>query len=215
MVSAEDRKNQLTSWAATHGRRYPWRETRDPWAVFVAEMLLRRTHADRVADIYKSVVSQFPDAETLAGAPAATLHSAVSSLGLRGRADQLRQAAQEIVRRFQSKVPVDPSQLMDLPGVGPYVAGAVAAGAGGQDAILIDTNTVRVATRYFGVELQAKDVRRQKVVVEAVTALFGGPAGPNEWWAVIDLAALVCRPREPTCEICPLRGTCEIGQRSH
>lgn len=137
----------------------------------------------------------------------------LGSLGLAHRADQLRDAARRIVQQDDGNVPTEPVQLMALPGVGPYVAAAVAVGTGQLNAVLIDTNTVRVATRYFGIETQARDVRRQKPVTNAVAALFGGAAGRSEWWAVLDLAALICLPRQPRCSTCPLNIGCETASR--
>ena len=206
------RRAALTSWATQHGRHYRWRETRDPWALLLAEMLLRRTRADQVSTLYAAALRRFPDPLTMARSRPATVRSILATVGLTHRADQLRKTAQEIVRRHGGRVPSDVTTLMELPGVGPYVAGAVAVGTGRHDAVLVDTNTVRVATRFFGVELEARDMRRQKVVVQAVTGLFDGPAGRAAWWAVLDLAALVCLPKRPECGRCPLVATCQTAR---
>lgn len=211
MLTGGERKAALASWAAHNGRRYPWRNTTDAWSLLVAEMLLRRTRADQVAGVYVRTLRRFPNPQTLARSRPATIRQMLAPLGLTHRADQLRQTAKKIVRWHNGRVPSDVTRLVELPGVGQYVAGAVAAGTGQYDAVLIDTNTVRVATRYFGVEVEAKDVRRQKVVVQAVTDLFDGPAGRMAWWTVLDLAALICLPRRPECDLCPLVAGCKTA----
>lgn len=211
MLTGAERKAALALWAAHSGRHYPWRNTMDAWSLLVAEMLLRRTRADQVAAVYVRTLRIFPDPQTLARSRPAIIRRVLAPLGLTHRADQLRQSAREIVRRHDGRVPSDATRLIELPGVGQYVAAAVAAGTGQSDAVLVDTNTVRVATRYFGVEVEAKDIRRQKVVVQAVTDLFDGPAGRAAWWAVLDLAALICLPRRPECERCPLVASCKAA----
>lgn len=211
--NAADRRKALVKWAALSGRRFPWRETKDAWGLLVAEMLLRRTRADQVAAIYPHVMKRFPNAQKMALSRRSTVRSSLESLGLFHRADQLQAAAREIMRRSDGHVPTTTTPLLDLPGVGPYVAAAVSIGTGQFDAVLIDTNTVRVATRYFGIETTARDVRRQKAVVEAVNALFGGGAGRIEWWAVLDLAALICRPGLPNCKECPIQDGCKTGNQ--
>ncbi len=207
------RKRELSAWFRVHGRSFPWRETDDAWIVFMAEMLLRRTRAEQVARVFPDVVRDFPDPRTLAIAPIEDVESAIGSLGLIGRAWELRESAAVVVSEHDGEMPCTVVDLQSLPGVGPYVAAMVVASCSSERVVLIDTNTVRVATRVAGLEVAARDVRRQRAVVAAIEGLFGGPVDGPMWWAVIDLAALVCRPTHLGCARCPLSESCVTGQQ--
>jgi A/G-specific adenine glycosylase len=141
----------------------------------------------------------------------ATVNAALRPLGLKWRARNIRQAARLVLDEFAGAVPCEPEALKRLPGVGPYVAGAVAASISRRPALLIDVNTVRVATRVAGINPEG-DVRRRRDVVRAVEGLLGGTASAANWWAVLDLAALVCKADTPHCSECPLVELCKRGE---
>jgi A/G-specific adenine glycosylase len=130
------------------------------------------------------------------------------SAGLYHRIAQLHQAARIIAKVHDGVVPVDEEVLSALPGVGPYVGAIVASRLSGAKVVLIDTNSVRIATRALGVHPTTKDPRRERQVIEAVGELLGGPASADDWFAVIDLAHQVCRPRDPDCAACPIQAAC-------
>ena len=204
------RLRQLRTWGATAGKSFPWRESEDAWLVFVAEMLLRRTRAPQVAALLPNVLTEFPDPAALAEAGPSHVDEVFRSAGLTGRIRQLQEAAQEMRNRHGGAVPVDNDDLMALTGVGPYVASIVSSRLSGSEVILVDTNSVRVAIRVLGVEPTTKDFRRERQVVEAVGRLLGGPVPAGDWFNVIDLAHMVCTPKEPDCEICPLAFDCQF-----
>lgn len=209
---ASRRVQALRRWYSREGRSFPWRHTRSPWAIFVAEMLLRRTRAEQVARHFELILDAYPNAEAMANAPAAEVFEALRPLGLMWRADTLRRAAIAIQTRHRGIPPADRHSLMEFPGVGPYVASATFAAITGQRVLLLDTNTVRVALRIAGYEPRG-DVRRAARTRDAIRDAFGGPADAVLWWAVLDLAALVCRPRTPHCDDCPIRQFCVTGKR--
>jgi len=193
-------------------RHFPWRERRDPWFVFLAEMLLRRTRASQVAQHLPTVLRRFPTPRAMARATPSTVSRTLRPLGLAWRAVTLHDAAKSIVEDHDGKVPLRANDLLDLPGVGPYVASAVEAAAGHKNVLLVDTNTVRIATRVAGLKLKG-DIRRRRDVRDAVEELLGGPASAEDWWAVLDLAHAVCRPSTPMCDVCPISSLCTTGKQ--
>lgn len=175
--------------------------------MLLAEILLRRTRAAQVADIFAAVIRELPDPRSAARKRVATLRRLIRPAGLISRAEQIREIARVVVARHGGEIPRSEAQLLLLPGVGPYVAGAIAA-HDGADVVLVDTNTIRVATRLAGIHLGSGDHRRKAGVRAAVHELYGGPVDRLLWWATFDLAALVCTPTKPRCGECPLERGC-------
>lgn len=209
--TGQHRRIRLRQWQLDQGRSFPWRHRRDPWFVFLAEMLLRRTRANQVAEHLPSVIDRFPTPGSMARARRSTVAQMLEPFGLRWRAATLHEAAKIIVKQHRGRVPLKTDALTALPGVGPYVASAVEAAAGGKHVLLVDTNTVRVATRVMGLQLSG-DIRRRRDVIDAVEGLLGGHAPAEDWWAVLDLANAICRPGQPLCENCPINSTCQTGR---
>jgi A/G-specific adenine glycosylase len=143
-------------------------------------------------------------------APVDEVLASLKPLGLVWRAHSIHQCAEMIVQKHGGVIPLEEAMLLELPGVGPYVAGSVRAIAG-ESVLLTDTNTVRVAARTKGIVLKG-DIRRRSDVQTAIKELLGGPAKARDWWAVIDLAASLCRPVRPMCTNCPIREYCATGR---
>lgn len=205
------RRLALEEWFAARRRPFPWRTGLGAWGTFLAEMLLRRTRAQQVAQHLPDVLERYPHALALAAASEADVEEALRPFGLYWRARTLHAAAGIIARDFNGRVPTEFDQLVRLPGVGPYVAAATLAAVMKRDVCLIDTNTVRVATRVVGI-YRPGDIRRQRDVQDAVAELVSGNAPARVWWAVIDLAATTCTPRSPACPSCPLQPWCATGR---
>ena len=205
------RRLALEEWFVARRRDFPWRVGLGAWGTFVAEMLLRRTRAHQVARHLPDVLERYPHPSALAGASVAEVERTLRPLGLYWRARTLHAAAGIIARDFHGRVPSDFDQLVSLPGVGPYVASATLAAVMKSDVCLIDTNTVRVATRVAGIH-RPGDIRRRRDVQDAIAELLGGYAPARSWWAVIDLAATTCTPKSPACPTCPLRPWCATAR---
>ncbi len=205
------RRSALREWFRHRRRDFPWRTKPEPWSVFVAEMLLRRTRAAQVQQYLPGILASFPDAASMARAPIKLVRERLRPLGLTWRADSLKAAAEVITLEMAGEVPLTPEGLMKLPGVGPYVAFSTLAALTNADVVLTDTNTVRVALRVTGVEPRG-DVRRRKATREAIRDVLGGPAPAADWWAVLDLAANTCRARAPLCPVCPIQPLCSTGR---
>jgi A/G-specific adenine glycosylase len=187
----------LAAWYAHHGRHdLPWRTTRDRWAVLVSEVMLQQTQVGRVAVVWPEFMARFPTPEAMAAAGAGEVIAAWGRLGYPRRARRLWEAAGQIAARGW------PDDLTDLPGVGRYTAEAITAQVDGLDAPAIETNIRRVVERRAG---------RTLTPTEAASASrdAGHPlTGRDRLLALMDVGAVLCRPRTPRCPECPLEPGC-------
>jgi A/G-specific adenine glycosylase len=188
----------LASWYREHGRHdLPWRATRDRWAVLVSETMLHQTQVPRVAAVYDEFLARFPTPAAMAATGPGTVISAWGRLGYPRRARRLWEAAVSIDAHGW------PADLTELPGVGRYTAAAVAAQADGVDVAAVDVNVRRVVERVRGRPLTTSEAERAMVEV-------GHPLRSRDrLLALMDVGAVLCRPREPRCSECPLRRRCE------
>lgn len=183
-------------------REFPWRETRDPWRVLIAEMCCQQTQAARAIDAYERCCAAFPTPRSCADAPLSDVVHAWRGLGYYRRAVALHDAAGAIVARHGGRVPDQLDELLALPGVGPYTARAVLAFAFERDVGIVDTNVARILSRAVAnARLTARDAQR----------LADDLVPPGEGWrhnqAMLDLGALHCCAR-PACATCPVRPAC-------
>lgn len=192
------RTEALLDWYGRNRRDLPWRHTDDPWHILVSEVMLQQTQASRVADAYKRFIHRFPNPDSLAGASSNDVLSYWIGLGYNTRALRLREAARIICEQGW---PRTSAALLDLPGVGPYTAAAVACFAFGEQVAAVDTNLRRVLSRWVGRPLDGSDL-----VATASDLLADGAA---VYWnqAVMDLGATLCRP-SPNCDACPVAEWC-------
>jgi A/G-specific adenine glycosylase len=197
-------RDGLLGWFKEHARELPWRQTRDPYAILVSEVMLQQTQVDRVLPYYIRFLERFPTVEDLAAAPTSDVIRIWSGLGYNRRAVNLQRAARTVVNELGGSFPNDPADLRKLPGIGAYTAGAIAAFAHERDVAFLDTNMRRVISRViFGSESA-----REPDAIEAATTLL--PPGHGWSWnqALIEFGALHCTARRPACIICPLRDEC-------
>jgi A/G-specific adenine glycosylase len=195
----EERNAALVSWYRSEGRALPWRTRPDAYRTLLAEVMCQQTQVERVVPFFERFLEQFPTIEHLAAAPRREVIAAWNGLGYNARATRLHEAAQRIVDHGW---PQEVAALEELPGVGPYTARAVAAIAFGGHVAAVDTNLRRVLSRWHGEALDERAATR--VATEAL-----GTADAATWnQAVMDLGAVLCRPRRPRCGVCPVRGWC-------
>ena len=201
----EATRERVLAWFARAGRDLPWRATRDPHRVLVAEVLAQQTQAARAAAAWPRFLERFPDVGSLAAAPPAEVLRAWQGLGYNRRALALSRTAQAVVER--GGWPETVEELAGLPGVGPYTARAVACFALGLPVAPVDTNVARVLARSLAGTDPAEltPAARQRLADQALPP----PAGTAWAWssALMDVGALHCRPR-PRCQGCPLEPTC-------
>jgi len=200
----------LLAWYRRHGRDLPWRRTRDPYEILVSEVMLQQTQVKRVLEFYPRFLARYPTAEELATATESAVREAWDGLGYYRRASNLQRAAREVAERHGGRFPTTPEELVRLPGVGRYTAGAVASFAFGVDAAILDTNAARVLTRVFGAGRRRKG-REARLWALAEAAIPPGRAYPFNQ-GIMDLGALVCTARRPACPRCPVRRACRTGK---
>ena len=204
---------RLLDWFADHRRVLPWRAHRTPWSVWVSETMLQQTTAEVVAQRFPQFMIRFPTVEALATATETDVLEAWAGLGYYRRARALYQGARMVMDRHQGSIPSDPQALRELPGVGPYTSGAIASLAFGVRVAAVDGNVARVAARLFAEErpFESASVRRHLGELLLEHAPLDEPGAFNE--ALIELGALICRPRKPLCDECPLAVDCLAFQR--
>ncbi len=201
----------LAVWFGRAARDLPWRRTRDPYRIWLSEVMLQQTRVDTVIPYYERFLARFPDARALAEAPLDDVLALWSGLGYYSRARSLHQAAKQLVDEHAGVFPSSAEALRALRGVGPYTAGAIASIAFDAREPLVDGNVGRVLSRAYGVSLDARGTEAQKVFWETATRLVNAeadvpPSVLNQ--ALMELGALVCSPTKPGCGVCPLAKLC-------
>jgi len=177
----------------------------------MAEFMLLRTQASQVEPVYRKFVSKYPSLEDLADTSREEIHDILRPLGLSWRADRVYETVQQLEEKHDLTVPTGRDALLDLPGVSQYIAGAVRCFALGRTEALIDTNTVRIAGRMFGLEI--KDSSRRTNRFQRLIGDLVDPENPRLYnLSMLDLGAQVCTSRDPKCEKCPLSEMCAVGQ---
>jgi A/G-specific adenine glycosylase len=186
----------------------PWRETRDPYRIWVSEIMLQQTRVETVCRYYGRFLERFPDVRSLAGAGVDEVLKAWEGLGYYARARNLRKAARIVVERHGGEIPGSVEALSGLPGIGRSTAGAIAAIAFGADVPILDANARRVVARLFGVRADPRPANVRDALWELSGRIVARGKGRDTALAVMDLGATVCLPGAPRCGDCPLRGFC-------
>jgi A/G-specific adenine glycosylase len=207
LTAIEGRKElgkALGRWFAREKRDLPWRRTRDPYRIWISEAMLQQTRVETVIPYYRRFLARFPTVGALASAPIEDVLGAWSGLGYYRRARSLREAARAVVERHAGRFPSGREELLELPGVGLYTAGAIASIAFDRPEPLVDGNVARVFSRVFGRDLASTDPELWTLARALVPR-----KGAGDWnQALMELGALVCTPREPSCPRCPIAGRC-------
>ena len=203
----------LLPWYETHKRDLPWRRTRDPYAIWVSEIMLQQTRVEAVKGYYARFLTAFPTVEALANADADRLHKLWEGLGYYSRVRNLQKAAQVILEKHHGEFPRDYADVLALPGIGAYTAGAVCSIAFAQPVAAVDGNVLRVISRLTENPTFVDDPAYRKQVKAALEGVYPVEAGAFTQ-ALMELGATVCGPnRLPQCQICPCREFC--GAAAH
>lgn len=198
---------RLLEWHAQTRRDLPWRRTRDPYAIWISETMLQQTQVATVIPYWTRWLERFPDVRALAEAPIDDVLKAWQGLGYYARARNLHKAAQAIVEKHGGVFPTDFDDVLALPGVGRYTAGAICSIALGQDVPIVDANVIRVLCRVFGITGDPKSSATQKRLWELAAALI--PPGSARLFneGMMELGALICQSA-PRCAVCPMQDIC-------
>lgn len=205
----------LADWYSSNKRQLPWRTETDTFLILVSEILLRKTQARAVNDIYHSFFTAFPDVQSLDRASHKDIQDSLIKLGLSAqRASQLKVLSRTLILHHEGAVPKSHVELLALPGIGPYAASMVAAILGDEKLPGVDSNVSRVIVRLFGVEPIHLEARKSpNIWALAGSLLSGWPDSPSDFnWAVLDLAHSLCTPRMPKCCECPLMKHCSFAK---
>lgn len=199
---------RLLAWFSVHRRDLPWRRNRDPYRVVVSEVMLQQTRVETVLAYYERFLERFPTVQALAAAPEGDVLKAWEGLGYYSRARNLHRAVREVAARYGGEFPQDASELARLPGIGPYTAAAVAAIAFNQPVAAVDGNVLRVMARSLGIADEVTRPAVQRRIRDVVQALIPQGRASEFAEALMELGALVCTPRRPSCSACPWREGC-------
>jgi len=202
-------RGSLLAWFDREKRDLPWRRTRDPYAIWLSEVMLQQTQVSTVIPYWTRFLERFPRVEALAEAPLQEVLAMWRGLGYYARARNLHRAAQEIISRFEGQLPSTAATLASLPGFGRYTAGAVASIAFGEAAPLVDGNVARVLSRLFEVDGLPGEKSRERTLWALAEALVPGERPGDLNQALMELGALLCKPEAPLCLLCPVRERCQ------
>jgi len=200
----------LVAWQASHGRHdLPWQNTRDPYRVWLSEIMLQQTQVSTVLAYYGRFLARFPDVQALAAAPLDDVLAQWSGLGYYSRARNLHRCAQVVVAEHGGQFPPSSQALLALPGIGRSTAAAVAAFCFGERAAILDGNVKRVLTRVLGFGDDLADARHERALWQQADALLPEAADvPAYTQGLMDLGATLCTQRRPRCGACPWAGPC-------
>lgn len=205
--------NRLLAWYGRHKRDLPWRQTDDPYRIWVAEVMLQQMQVDTVIPYYHRFLEQFPTVEALAESSLDEVLKVWEGMGYYARARNLHAAAQVVVEQFGGNVPHARENLIELPGIGPYTAGAILSIAFGESVPAVDGNVRRVLSWLFAIEKPIDQSRTQRRLRELAEELVPADAPGHFNQALMDLGATICTPRKPACLLCPVADWCEAYQR--
>jgi A/G-specific adenine glycosylase len=200
---------RLLAWYGRCGRDLPWRHTRDPYRIWLSEIMLQQTTVAAVIPYYQRFLETFPDVGTLAAAPLERVIALWAGLGYYSRARNLHRAAQVVVDDFSGVFPETVAALTDLPGIGRSTAGAIVSIAFDQPAPIFDGNVRRVLVRLFAWTDDPRSPAAERQLWDWAAALTSRERPHDYTQAIMDLGATVCTPRDPDCPACPLNALCQ------
>jgi A/G-specific adenine glycosylase len=201
----------VVRWQRQHGRSHlPWQNTRDPYRVWLSEIMLQQTQVATVIDYFARFLARFPDVAALAAAPQDEVLGLWSGLGYYSRARNLHQCAQDVVTRFGGAFPRTAEQLQTLPGIGRSTASAISSFCFGERVAIMDGNVKRVLTRVLGFSADLASSANERKLWDLATELVPAHEAdmPAYTQGLMDLGATVCLPRSPSCLVCPLEDVC-------
>lgn len=215
ILSAMD-QNSLLTWYNKEKRDLPFRKNRDPYQIWISEIMSQQTRIEAMLDHYERFIGRYPTLTDLAGADEDELLKLWQGLGYYSRARNLKKAAQVCVEQYDGHLPATKAELKKLPGIGDYTAGAIASIACGQRVTAIDGNVIRVCSRYYWLENDFNQPKEKKKLEALLLEIL--PASeqmPDFTQALMELGARVCQPKTARCDICPLKSTCKGALHDH
>jgi A/G-specific adenine glycosylase len=207
VVKKAIQKNLLKHYQATK-RKMPWRDSHDPYAILVSEIMLQQTQVSTVTAYYQRFMQRFPTLEALAIAPLEAVLQVWEGLGYYNRARNLHKAAQDIIANYGGALPTKADRLRELPGIGRYTAGAISSIAFGEQEPVVDGNVQRVLSRVFGVRGDVSKGKPHEAIWQLAHELIPYEAPGDFNQALMELGATICLPNDPRCAQCPMGKEC-------
>src|SRR5712692_10224753 len=202
-------RKQLLGWFRQFQRELPWRQTRDPYRIWLSEIMLQQTRVAAVIPYYERFLKRFPDVQALANAPEEEVLRLWSGLGYYGRARNLHKAAQQIVAKHGGQFPMTAGDALALPGIGNYTAAAILSIAFGKKLAVLDGNVARVLARLGAIRGDVRESQRWQTLQDNANS-FLDPDSPGDWnQAMMELGATLCTSKSPQCLLCPVAQFCE------
>lgn len=205
-------QNDLLAWYERNKRDLPFRRNKDPYAIWISEVMAQQTRIEALLKYYERFIELFPDVQSLAAADEDVLMKAWQGLGYYSRARSLHAAAKMIVNEYQGKLPETKKELMKLPGIGDYTAGAIASICHNEKVSAVDGNVIRVFARLFEVDQDIRDLKVRRQIAEMVEESLPEQSGDYNQ-ALMELGALVCTPKSPGCLLCPISDWCQTRRK--
>ena len=201
-------QQDLLSWYDDNKKPLPWRKTTEPYKIWISEIMSQQTQVETVMPYYERFMKKYPTIETLAQADDAELLKLWEGLGYYSRARNLKIAAQEVVDKYDGKFPDNLADILSLKGIGPYTAAAIASISFGLAEPAIDGNLMRVTSRVFELDCDISKSSSRKIFDGYLRKLISKKRPGDFNQALMDLGSLVCSPKSPKCEVCPLLNYC-------
>ena len=202
-------QKSLIAWFAAHRRDMPWRESSDPYFIWISEIMLQQTQVATVIPYFERFIRQFPTVQDLAKADSHEVMKAWEGLGYYSRARNMQKAAKEVVQKFEGKIPDNLTDLLSLPGIGRYTAGAILSIAFGQKAPILDGNVIRVLTRVFHITDNVDKATTKTLLWDFATTILPNQKLREFNEGLMELGATLCTPTNPNCDACPWQKQCE------
>jgi A/G-specific adenine glycosylase len=202
-------QTKLLRWFEKNGRDLPWRETRDPYAIWVSEIMLQQTQVLTVIPYYQKFLKSFPTVRHLAKADLSKVLKVWEGLGYYSRARNLHRASGVVLSRFRGKIPDNLKDLLALPGIGKYTAGAILSIAYNKEAPILDGNVKRVLSRLFAVSGNPVRGKTEGLLWHLSESLIPKGFASSFNQGLMDLGSMVCTPKDPQCSRCPLHRLCK------
>ena len=198
----------LLEWYRNNARRLPWRESKDPYCIWISEVMLQQTRVETVSPYYERWMQVFPDVDSLAAASEDEVLKLWEGLGYYNRARNIVKTARKLRDDCESKLPETAAELRKLPGVGPYIAGAISSIAFSKCEPALDGNGLRVLARLMNFHLPVNQIKNKKIIKDELIKLLPekDPGDLNQ--GVMDFGSLICVPAKPLCNFCPLKECC-------
>lgn len=207
-IDPQEFSSDILHWFHHHQRDLPWRRTQDPYYIWISEVMLQQTQVDTVIPYYHRFITSFPKPVDLAYADEETVLKTWEGLGYYSRARNLQKGVREVVEQYGGKVPDNKKDILSIKGIGPYTAGAVLSIAYHQPEPAVDGNVMRVLSRVLLIDDDIAKARTRRTFENIIYQLIpeGDPSGFNQ--GLMEIGALVCKPRQPKCDICPISKHC-------